>query len=276
MQNHPYHQPVFGAPPVGAPAARPVSGVSALDAIKFPFSSPDWGMNLLLGFVLMIIPVLGPLALHGWEAEVAQRLARRHPNPIPKFDFNDFMHYLERGIGPFVVNLLITLPCVFVMYFGMIIAAVAGSALARGGGGGEIAGLAMMIVVLLIALGGGMFLSVLLNSGLTRAELTEQLGPSLSPGAIWRYGARTWGTFMVATLVFAPLAMGLILVGMALCFIGLYPAVVAVRLAAVHLRWQIYEDQLAKGGEILPLRNPPAVIPSEAPPPQAWAPPRPY
>jgi Protein of unknown function (DUF4013) len=233
-----------------------------MEAIKFAFSTPDWTMNLLLGLVFTVIPVVGPLALAGWHAEIHQRLVRRHPQPIPKLDFGDFMHYLERGLGPFVVNLALTLPLIFVSYFFMFIAGFASVGVGRATNEP-----ALTMLVLVFALLGGaamiFFFSVLLNAALTRVELTEAIGPSLSPGAMYAYGRRIWAKYFVAMLGFSFLAWGLLLVGLLLCGIGLYAAAVAVGLGSLHLRWQLYEQQLAQGGESIPLK-PPVQLPSEA------------
>ena len=54
--------------------------------------------NLLLMTVCNLIPIVGPIVLLGYRAEVAQALLRdgelrRHP----KFDFDRFIEYLTRG-----------------------------------------------------------------------------------------------------------------------------------------------------------------------------------
>jgi hypothetical protein len=249
--------------------------VSAMEAIKFAFSTPDWTMNLLLGLVFMVIPVVGPLALQGWHAEIHQRLVRRHPQPIPKLDFSDFMHYLERGLGPFVVNLALMVPLFIVVYAFMFIAGFASVGIGRAANEPAL----IMVVLAIASLGGAamiFFFSVLVNAAMTRVELTEAIGPSLSPGPMFSYGKRIWAKFFVATLVFGLLATGLIILGMLLCFIGVYPVTVALQLGSLHLRWQLYENQLAQGGESIPVKAP-VQLPSEARmhqayPPQAYPP----
>lgn len=272
----PWQQHVTGAPPhVGSASTIPTyaRSVSAMDAIKFAFSTPDWTMNLLLGLVFMMIPVVGPLALQGWHAEIHQRLVRRHPQPIPKLDFGDFMHYLERGIGPFVVNLALMVPLFVVFYIFMIIAGFASVGIARATNEPALV-MVVAVVSFIVAAAMIFFCSVLVNAAMTRVELTEAIGPSLSPGPMFSYGKRIWSKFFVATLAYGFLAMGLILLGMLLCFVGLYPATVAVQLGSLHLRWQLYEYQLAQGGESIQLKAP-VMLPSEARMHQAY-PQQPY
>lgn len=274
----PWQQHVTGAPPhVGSAPAIPTyaRSVSAMEAIKFAFSTSDWTMNLLLGLVFMMIPIVGPLALQGWHAEIHQRLVRRHPQPIPKLDFSDFMHYLERGIGPFVVNLALMVPLFIVFYIFMFIVGFASVGIGRATNEPVL----VIVVATVASLGAAAMIflfSVLVNAAMTRVELTEAIGPSLSPGPMFSYGKRIWSKFFVATLAYGFLAMGLLMVGLLLCFVGMYPATVAVQLGSLHLRWQLYEYQLAQGGETITLKAP-VQLPSEARmhqayPPQAYPP----
>lgn len=74
------------------------------------FKSPKWGMNLLLGGVAMLIPMIGPLVLGGWH--VAGFWARGNdedPARFPPFDFQYSGKYLERSLWPFLVNLAASL-----------------------------------------------------------------------------------------------------------------------------------------------------------------------
>jgi hypothetical protein len=253
-------QPGYGAAPSASPA--PPRATSAVDALKFAFSSPDWGMNLLIGAVFMLIPVVGALALQGWHCEIHQRLVRRHPQPIPRLDFADLGHYLERGVHPFVVNLAVMVPLFMIMYVYMIITAFAAAGISEASGE-PAAAVAVVGVLMAFGLAMNLFLTVLLSAAMTRVELTEQIGWSLSPGGIWRYGSRNWGRIFWSSLCFAPLAIGTVIVGMLLFCVGMYPAMVAMQLGSMHLRWQVYEIDLQNGGEVIPLKHP-SILPSEA------------
>jgi|SRR5579872_5439312 len=68
-------------------------------------------VNLLLIVVCEFIPIVGPIVLLGYKAEVAVALIhdpdmQRHP----KFDFDRFVEYLTRGLWPFLIALGLTLP----------------------------------------------------------------------------------------------------------------------------------------------------------------------
>ena len=234
-----------------------------LSGVKFVFETGDWKSNLLFAMVLSLIPIAGPIALAGWLAEMHQRLVRRHPQPLPKFDFADFVHYLGRGVAVFLVGLIAALP--IGLGFGVVIvAAVFGGMLAGAGGGGEsLVMFAVWIVAGCFSLACWLLMSVFLNAAQTRAELTEDVGQALNFAKIWEYARATWSKVIVKNIVFVLVAFGILLLGMLLCYIGLYPAVAVIQIAAAHLRWQIYDNYLRAGGEPIALK-PPQWLPSEA------------
>jgi len=237
-------------------------GVSAWRAVKAVFEDQNMKTNVLLGIVFMLIPIVGPIALNGWMCESHQRLLRRHPNPMPKIDFNDFGEYIKRGLAVFLASLLITLPVIFLTYvlMGGTAFAVFGTIAATDE---PLIGLAVGLVVGIVAFIGMLALSVLVNAVHTRAELTEDVGESLKLGKVLGYAKATFGTVLIKNISFMLIAFVMVLIGILLCYLGLYPAIVVVQIAAMHLRYQIYSDYLAKGGEEIPLK-PPQPLPSEA------------
>jgi hypothetical protein len=115
-----------------------------------------------------------------------------------------------------------------------------------------------LLAIFAITAGG----SVLLGSMITRAELTERLGPGLSLGDAWRDTRAIRRRTLLAYLWFLPSASAILLLGFVLCGVGMLPAWVIVQLAAMHLRWQLYEAALRSGAR-LPQPNLPQLLPSE-------------
>src|SRR5689334_2624813 len=71
-------------------------------AFQMVHRNPDWFVNTLLMFVCAIIPVIGSIVLNGYIYETVEILHRTNGNYYPKFDFNRFVEYLLRGVGPFL------------------------------------------------------------------------------------------------------------------------------------------------------------------------------
>ncbi len=250
--------------PPGPGAAGSDEGVRVLGAVRWVFSDADWTKNVLLGCVFMLIPIVGPIALAGWMCEIHQRLVRGHPRPMPKLDFNDFVHYLSRGVSPFVVQLVVMLPTVLVMY-GLIAAGAVSVAVSAHSGGPDALMIVLGSAVGLIALIGSLVAAVVVNAAQTRAELTENIGAALSFSELMHYSRATWTTVLWKTIVFGFVAIGITLCGLLLCYFGLYPAMVVIQLASCSLRFQIYRNYLHHGGTPIALKAPVA-LPSETPP----------
>ncbi len=238
---------------------QPAPTVRVFDAIQFAFRDESWKMNLLIGPVFLLIPIVGPLALLGWYAEVHQRLARRDPQPIPVLDFQNFGRYLERGLPPFVVQLVIAVAAMPVV---LAIELAAAAGVAAIGAGPAVFGRDQappaafpLPAVLLIGIAGALVLafslalSVLASAAVTRAELTGSFERTFELGGVFRYAARTFGPAAVNLFLYGLLAMGVAVPSLLLCCVGILPASIVIGLGSVHLRWQIYEQQLARGGE---------------------------
>jgi hypothetical protein len=65
---------------------------------------------------------------------------------------------------------------------------------------------------------------VVLNSVVTRAELTGDLGRTLELRELWAYARATYKRQILHHIVFSVVAFGVVLLGMAACFVGIYPA----------------------------------------------------
>jgi hypothetical protein len=262
--------PWTAAPPGGLPAAAPAAPaaapppappLSALEAVRFAFRAPDWMHNVLMGLLFMLIPVAGPIVFAGFLCEVHQRLVRRHPQAVPRLDFSDFGHYLSRGVAPFIVSLVVVMPVLLVSY-----ALIGGAVFA----GYMIAQTTEPVFGVLVGAGGGLvavllwiLTSIFMNGAQTRAELTEDFGQSLSLSELMAYARSTWKAVLVKTITFGFVALGIVLLGLLACYFGLYPAIVILQIAAMHLRWQIYENHVARNGVPIAVKAP-VWLPSEA------------
>jgi hypothetical protein len=58
---------------------------------------------------------------------------------------------------------------------------------------------------------------------------------------------------LVTSIIMAFVAIGLLLVGVLACFVGLFVTTSIQMIAGMHLRWQIYNEYLLEGGEPIEL-----------------------
>lgn len=251
------------AAPGGGDYGPPPEKIEVMRAVKFLTSDPvDGRSNWLYATLIQLIPVVGPIVMLGWQAEVTQRLVRKHPKPIPKFDFSDFTHYLGRGVVPFLAQLLSVLPILVVWYILMFVGGMLAGIV---GGATGVPELSMLLFLLTMLIGYFSLLTlmaVFVSAIMLRAELTEDFGKTFALGAVFRYAGKTWKRALGYGIVLGLIGFGLVLLGMVACFIGLYFVIPILTFANIHLRYQIYAAYLAEGGEPIPLKEP-QVPPSE-------------
>jgi Protein of unknown function (DUF4013) len=266
----PYGQPQFQPPPRPAeqpspPTPPPVPrDVSVMDGLRFTTSGQAGWRNIMFCALLylstQLIPILGLIVMLGYFAEVHRRLVLQHPEPYVRFDFSDLSSYLIRGVAPLVMMFLGALPTVLIGF--IAIAIVVGARFAAPSGAFDnklllFAALGALLIPFLV------FWQVVMNAATTRAELTGDVGRALRLGAIWTYAGKTWKRALITGIVLSFAWLGLTLLGLVACIVGVFVTMTIVMIAQLHVRWQIYNEYLLQGGEPIELA-PWEVLPSEA------------
>ncbi len=231
------------------------------------FKSPKWGMNVLLGGVCMIIPVIGPMILQGWH--ITGFWARRdqaNPSEFPPFDFQFFGKYLERGLWPFLVALIAALartaftlilftgPMIFMSEFGM------DETSPRQGFP------FILIPCLLIYLISLPLFSFITTPLLLCASITQDFGQSFNLSFIKNFIALVWREQVLSMLFMLGVYFVLIVITVVSCYVGGIFSFPIVIFAAAHLQKQLYQLYLTRGGEAIPVSPKLADVPPPLPP----------
>ncbi|MBK9000154.1 MAG: DUF4013 domain-containing protein [Myxococcales bacterium] len=249
----------LGAPDKLAPGPAETRPARVSEALSFAF---DDKRSLLVGGLWLLCPVAGWLAVQGWASEAQHRLLQNHPDPVPTLRLRDFLHYARRGGAAAFIELVGVgvLWAVGLLLFGLLNASFIAAGLVAGS---LLVPLAVVCGSLLLAVAVLGMVTVVFNSMLTRAELTGRLGEAVALGEAWREARPMRKKTFATYLLFVPVTLALVILGSLLCGVGVLPALVAIKLTGAHLRYQLYEERLARGGKALPARAP-AVLPSEA------------
>ena len=226
------------------------------------FKSPKWLPNLLLGGVCMLIPIVGPLVLMGWHiGALYGRSTPRDFAAYPDFDFSNFGKYLERGVWPFLVQLVVSLVLIPFMWVAMAAPMFFMLAFTSGGSGAggpqvEPSGLVVagMVTLMIVGYTIGITLMILLSKPLMlRAIITQDFGAAFDLGFVKRFIVLTWKEQVLATLFLMVAGMILVIAGMMALCVGMYFAIGLLAFCTYHLDRQIYDLYLARGGEPVPL-----------------------
>jgi len=207
----------------------------------FVNKKPGGWKNLLLTTVCVLIPIVGTIVLLGYRAEMAEDLNKDpEQENYPDFSFDRFVDYLQRGLWPFLVQLIVSLA------FGGLMMIPFGIAVAIAISANEPA---------LMLLGYALMppLIVLMMMVLMPMELHAQLTNRFAFGQEFRFMVRflgkVWGQALLAVLAYWFFGMLLVLCGyLALC-VGVYFAAALLTMAQQHYAAQLYRLYLEEGGE---------------------------
>lgn len=249
-----------------------------LQSYRFVFKSPNWLTNLLLVAVCSIIPVVGPIVLIGYLFEVidafiglrlARRIGKSRPTseafgeqvtdalPVegdyfletyPDFNFNRFAEYLTRGIWPFltrlIVGMIVVMFAVAFLILGMMIAGFAATNYDS-----------PAIFFLIYALFWFVYVFLMLAMGILttpiylRAGLSCDFARSFSMTFYRDFMKRVGKEVVLAELFVAATGAVFTIVGLLMCYVGIFPAIALIQYAHHHLEYQLYELYLERGGE---------------------------
>lgn len=245
---------------------RPTPRLHYLHSYAYVFEGSDPLLNLTRLSACMFIPIVGPIVLAGYQYEIIDRL-HRHPQRVhPPFEFSRFGDYLGRGVWKFLADLLtqmIFVPVGWVMMFGgLVFVGVVAAIVERQTQAttGMAAGVGAMIVVPLvfvILLSVTVTLRLVVNPLVLKASLSGE-GSDLFDFAFMKdFVRRTWRESLLELLWIYVTFPVMVVGGLLLCFVGVYPAVAWAMLADAYTNWQLYEIYLARGGAPISLKKQP-------------------
>lgn len=240
------------------------------------FKSPKWGMNLLLGGVCVLIPIVGPLALMGWYiGGLYGRQNWRDFVTFPDFDFGKFGQNLERGVWPFLMQLVVSVALMPVMFVFLFAPMMTMAAMLPHPGPNSPAphemppAMLAMIPMMIFGYMAVIALMVLVSKPLMiRAALTQDFAKSFNWAFVKSFTAKTWLHQLVSMLFLILVALVLMLLGVIACGVGCFFTMSIVTFAHWHLDRQLYDLYLARGGEPVPvspkISDSPPALPGQA------------
>lgn len=249
------HVPPIHSPPEDPAVVEPTIRRESLEfaqMVRYMFQNPNWFMNLLFAAICQLIPVIGPIVFLGYQFEVIEMLFRYPQSRYPDFDFNNFVDYLKRGVWPFLVALVcgvVLVPVLIAMWIGFAVAiGVAGN--------GQASGLAIPLMVLLFA----MFFVVILLAQMIiiplqlRAGLAQDFATAFDFSFIKQFMRMLWKEVVIGWLFLALVGVACSVVGVVLCFVGIYFTLAIAMMAQAHFLYQLYEIFVTRGGPQIPLQ----------------------
>jgi hypothetical protein len=243
--NSPYAPPtssLYGSPSGGGSGGLgPRTTIDIGEALKYPFTDPEWLSRSAIMGLMILVPLVGPFVLFGWMAQVAERVRSGTPG-LPPLDFGG---QLSAGFKLFISLFTVIFVSVFgvLILQGLIMGASFGlGALIKEVGGPEglvaafsVAGtLVMFAVHMMFALG----INVLMPE-IYRRGFAGELFPLGSPGrSIRRIRGATGAFFLTVLGIFVASMMGGL--GALACYLGVFVTLPLGYAATAHLicQWE--------------------------------------
>jgi hypothetical protein len=220
------------------------------------FKSPKWMMNLLLGAVCCLIPVVGPLVYMGWLITGFWGREDERPETFPDFDFNFFTKYLERGVWPFVVMLVVSMVMVIPMIIVMFVMTFGMAAASQGQvhdneppiwlGLGFVGMSVFMIVMIFL-------MHLILVPLMLRSCRTQNLSEAFSFSWSKDFIGRMWLDILLSMIVLTLMGMVLMVIGYLMICVGAILVMPLIYFMWFHVEWQLYKVYLSRGGQPVPL-----------------------
>ncbi|MFN5579140.1 MAG: DUF4013 domain-containing protein [Akkermansiaceae bacterium] len=213
------------------------------------FKPQKWGMNMFLGGVCILIPMIGPIIVSGWAiTQLWGRGDEKNPSEYPPFDFQYFTKYLMRGMWSFLAQMvggLIMMPVFLVLFFVFMMVAVPITE-----NNDVIGALVMMIgffVYLIIVLAMNFIIAPISIA----ATIAQDFVPAFNIRFLRNFLTLVWRELLISTLFFTAMGIVMMILGVCTCYIGFFAGFPVITFAWQHLLKQLYLLHLSRGGIIL-------------------------
>lgn len=248
----PAHQPI--------PPRKSRESVDHMQAINFVFENDNWFVNVLwVALAILsggIVPIVGQLAIQGYQFAIIEALHMRPHEKYPDFNFDLLGDYLMTGLWVFLVTLvvaIITVPITLVLVFAAI--ALIGGGMAVGGE--EAAGIVAIVTIPLIVMISIVFavaINMFMVPFVLRAGLTKNFGEAFDFGWAMEFIKNTWVQMFISGIIFVIALLVLQFVGLLMACVGVYFTIAIGMFMQAHLGLQLYEIHLSRGGRPVHIR----------------------
>lgn len=265
MSSNPYQSPTGYDPP--PPKFTPYNfsrtQVSYTEAFDFPRTNPNWIVNCLLLGLPLVVPMIGQILVQligfgylydDYEAlqrEALQREGRPNPSDVK---FEKIGDYVQRGVMPFLAALLLglatgaltTVICLPLIFIGFALME------RTDGVSGVLIGFGYIGIFLMSVILGLLVSPIVLRVGISnRFEEITNFKWAMSMFKMM------WPQMLIGSIVIGILSVVIMLLGAAVCCVGMIPAQGYILCMTFHLQRQWYEIFVTKGGEPIPLPGQP-------------------
>jgi hypothetical protein len=222
------------------------------------FRYPNWAKPVLVLGLLYVIPIAGLILAHGWWVRLMHRRLRGDEAELPELD--DLMAIATDGVLPFVAFVIASFMVLFIMYplmmmfqlfMGILVLGTSAFAVPLGGKllppaivfAVSIGGIGLLLLWVLIA-----SVQVLVAACVLRVEISGRLEDMFALKELFAETKSMYLDLLIGTLAVMVMSVPMIMIGYALCFVGVIPAMFIMQTAMVEVRTRAYRRYVQRGG----------------------------
>jgi len=238
------------------------SAMEYMRAYHYIFENPNWMTTVLyIGLLSLagIIPGVGiilQLFFLGYQFEVLEALLRTRGTKYPDFDFGRIGEYLGRGVWPFLVNLVVAFVLLPLIYMALIVLGVIVAVFASLAGDDAAPVIATIGGSFAVVIFSGFVIAMMMLVApmILRAGLAQDFAAAFQFRWISDFVRKMYVEMILAGLFMMATAVGLGLLGLLACFVGILAVTPIILLAQTHLLYQLYSIYLTRGGTPVPVK----------------------
>jgi hypothetical protein len=228
-------------------------------SLSFVFEDKKWIEKVLIGGVLMLIPLLGPILLMGYGVQLVRNVRNHDPEPLPAWD--DWGTKIGEGLKLIIITIIWALPLYVLMFLMFIPAAMNGNS-DTGSAFASFLSLCFSCFTFLYAI----VLWLAVPGIIIKFAETGEFGDGFKFGEIMDFTKKNLGSIILVAIVSWLVYMVAGLIGSLLCLVGLLFTMFWASLVYYHMVAQIgLEEAPARPMEtVTPPAEPAAKLPEEA------------
>lgn len=230
-------------------------------SISFVFEDQKWIEKILIGGLIGLVPIVGPLFLLGYMLKLVRNVRNGVAEPLP--EWTDWGDLLIDGLKYAVVVFIWALPLIILYLFAFIPSALAGDSSSDASAIASFFAICFGCFAFLYAI----LLSLASPAILIKYAETSDIAAGLNVGAVLNFTKTYLGEIILVVIV--GWAIGLVagLIGLLLCVIGVIFTGFWGNLVYAHMAAQIGMEASApeRPLETLATSEPPAELPEASP-----------
>jgi hypothetical protein len=217
-------------------------------AVRFVFEDPDWVKKILIATVLPFT-IIGLFPLLGWGMEIMRRASLDETDLLP--DWSDLGDKLVLGFKTWVVGLIWGSPMILIVPLFMAMALVpvvyemgwvAEEIMITLMGGSMLVFVVALPIILVFSYG----LMIIYPLIYGQFNEDQKIGSSLNPRRTWALLRANWVELIVVAILVYTFSYIISMVGMLLCFVGIF-FVFPISMAVMYFLYgQAYRNSLIK------------------------------